>query len=182
MAGGSDIMPALDVHALAEVASAAAGLGTFAIAALALLVGARQLGTAREMEALNAYEKYHHLTLDHPDLAAGNFDITAASQDERRRYVTYVLSMLLTLERVMVLFPRDRKWRAAFEDDLLPHQRFLCAEEFLWHRESLSPLVERFIARTAQKHGWTYPHVADRTDRPSHAEIHAHELTSDRAV
>lgn len=52
-------------NSIAEAILAFASVGTLCAAISALIVAHRQIYTAREMEAMNAYEKYHHLILEY---------------------------------------------------------------------------------------------------------------------
>ena len=147
------------VGSFADIVAAAAGLGTFVIALIAVMLASRQIRTAREIEALAAYERYHHLVLEYPDLGTGDFDYLKASGPSKRRYEVFAMSVLLTIERVLALFPNDPNWRKALEDDLLLHKSFLCSPEFGSFVQNLEPAVADFVTLTAAKFCWDYPHA-----------------------
>ena len=115
------------------------------IALAGVIMAMRQLRISREMRAQDAYEAYHHLGLQYPELGTGLLDSARASELDRRRYVWFVLSMLLTVERILTLFPRDRHWRSALEDDIRTHAKLIGSTEFAPHRESLDPKVVKLI-------------------------------------
>jgi hypothetical protein len=144
-------------------AGAIASLGTLIAAIVALRMARDQIEIAKQSAALSAYENYHHFMLQYPDLSTGNFDYEAADGKERRRYAVFVLAMLLALERVMALLPKNPTWRAAFEDDLVAHKKFLCSAEFVPLIASINPIVAAFIADTATRLSWDYP--ANRSKR-----------------
>lgn len=123
----------------------AIALATTILAAMGLSIAARQIQTAREIEALNGYEKYHHLCLEYPDLACADFDHEGASAVDKQRYEVFVASMLLTIERIIVLFPRDKVWRAAFDDDIGRHAKFLGSDQFKRYRPTINPEVLELI-------------------------------------
>ena len=66
------------------------------------------------------------------------------------------MSMLLTMERVMVLRPKEPSWEVALEDDLMLHREFLCSEQFVPLAGALNRDVALFIDRTAKKYEWDY--------------------------
>jgi hypothetical protein len=155
-----------DLASVFDVIDVLANLGILAVAVYALIVATRQIAVNREqiqvdreMEAINAYEAYHHLSIEHPELCT-DFDHTNCSPAAYSSYLSYVMSMLLTIGRIMTLFPNDQEWLAAFDDDVRMHQRFLCSKEFLRHEPSLDRRVANFIAQTASKYGWRYPYSA----------------------
>lgn len=132
---------------------AGAAFGTMLIALAALGVALRQIRSSREVEAQNAYEGYHHLSLQYPRYAYGAIDVAAADGAELDAYCLYVLSMLLTVERVLTLFPHDRHWRAALIDDVSRHRALLASEKFRPHKASLDPRVARLVDQAAQASG-----------------------------
>jgi hypothetical protein len=160
-----DAAPATIVAApsLVDITSALANVGLLAIAGYALVVAVRQIQVNREqilvdreIEAINAYEAYHHLSIEHPELCT-NFDHASCTPEQYSQYISYVMSMLLTIERIMTLFPNDPQWASAFDDDLQMHSSFLCSEKFLRHEPSLDRRVAEFIVETAKRHDWRYP-------------------------
>ncbi len=142
-------------------ASILANFGLLIAAVIALFVAGKQIRVARETEAINAYEKYHHVSLEYPRLANG-FDHAASTPEEYTQYEFYVMCMLLTIERVMTLFPDDREWSAAFLDDVRRHQKFFCSNRFAQHIDSLDSKVVHFIECAARKFNWTYPYAASK--------------------
>jgi hypothetical protein len=120
------------------------------VAVLALFIAKRQIRASREIEALNAYEKHHHLCLQYPELSSGAFEYDRSSPVDQQRYVTFLLSMLLTIERILVLFPKDAGWRAAFRDDFDRHRVFLCSRDFAKYRLTVSSdviaLIDQYLA------------------------------------
>jgi len=137
-----------DIIALGTLAAAVA---TAIVAIAGLFVAMRQIRSSREVEALNAYEKYHHLCLEYPEFGTGDFDWASAEPVERRRYFVFVLSVLLTIERILVLFPRDRVWRAAFLDDLDCHERFLRSDEFVMYQPAIDKAVLRLVEESRRR-------------------------------
>lgn len=127
---------------LVEVGGPIGSLVTGLIAVVGLLLAAQQIHVSRELAAQTAYEAYHHLGLAHPTLATGNYDFQVAANDDREKYRWFVLSMLLTVERVLALFPNDRHWKAALQDDILIHHKFIASTYFGPHWESLDPRVK----------------------------------------
>ena len=140
----------------ADWISALSSLGTLIAAIAALIVAIRQIKLSKEIEAFNSYESYHRLMLEYPHLGSGQIG-SDASLVEKWQYETFVLSMLLTMERVMILRPQDPSWEIALEDDLNLHKRFLCSAEFVPLAGTLNEDVAAFIKRTAQKDHWKYP-------------------------
>ena len=132
------------------VVGAGAALGTTLVAGAALVVALRQIRSSREVEAQNAYEGYHHLSLQYPRYAYGLIDIATADAAELDAYCLYVLSMLLTVERVLTLFPGDRHWRAALIDDVSRHRALLTSDIFRRHKLSLDPQVARLVDQVTQ--------------------------------
>ena len=143
----------------AETITAYATVGMFLLALIAVVVALRQIHVMKEVEAYNAYENYHHFILQYPELGAGGFVYNTASTQERFRYITFVMSVLLTLERVMALFRNEPDWNAAFEDDLVIHREFLCSPDFGTYIGNLNPRVAQFIQKTAIKLRWDYPYM-----------------------
>lgn len=141
-----------------ETITAYATVGMLALALFAVVVALRQIHVMKEVEAYNAYENYHHFILQYSQLACGNFDFAAASHEDRFRYITLVMSMLLTVGRVMALFGSQPEWDASFEDDLNLHRNFLCSPEFGNFIGTMDAKVVRFIERTAIKLNWDYPY------------------------
>lgn len=129
-------------------------------------VNKEQIQVDRELEAINAYAAYHQMMIDNPELSTA-FNHTSCTGEAYTQYVAYVMSMLLTIERILTLFPSDPQWAAAFEDDLQLHRQFLCSAEFVPHVASLDDRVATFIDATAKKLGWTYPYRPPATP-PSH--------------
>lgn len=116
-----------------------AGAVTALIALVALFFARHQIRMSREIDALNAYEKLHHLCLQFPEFAVGYSIDAETSASKQSQYFTFVMSTLLTIERILVLFPKDPAWRAAFVDDLNRHMAFLRSDKFAPYRASLSP-------------------------------------------
>lgn len=131
-----------------------AGVVTALIALFALFFARQQIRISREIDALNAYEKHHHLCLQYPEFCSGHFFETGKSPAAQSQYFTFVMSTLLTIERILVLFPKDKAWRAAFVDDLKRHEAFLRSEMFGPRRASLSPellaLIDRHLEGRSQ--------------------------------
>lgn len=125
----------------------ATGLATAIVAIVALFIARRQIRTTHEVEALNAYEKYHHLCLQYPEYGCGAFDYERSRGLERRQYVTFALSMLLTVERILMLFPKNDLWRQSFFDDFAQHESFLRSQEFQSFEPSLQPELRELIGR-----------------------------------
>jgi hypothetical protein len=123
------------------------GAVTTLIALIALLFARHQIRISREIDALNAYEKLHHLCLQYPKFAVGYSIEAEQDASELSQYFTFVMSTLLTIERILVLFPKDQAWRAAFVDDLKRHENFLGSEKFRPYRASLSPKLLALIDR-----------------------------------
>ncbi|CAN0481388.1 unnamed protein product, partial [Phaeothamnion confervicola] len=98
-----------------------------------LLIAWRQIGVSRQVAAQNAYEAYHHVVIASPQLGRGTFDFSRAKGDDRERYRWFVLSMLLTVERILTLFPKDKQWAVALEQDIILHHRFIESEWFEPH-------------------------------------------------
>lgn len=138
-----------------ETVTAAATVLTFCVAVVALLVAMHQIRVSREIAAYDAYEEYHHFILQHPELGAGGFHYESAESDDRRRYEVFVMSMLLTAERVLALFPRSADWRAALLDDINLHLEFIASEAFQPLRACLNPKVDRLIDEALRKHRQT---------------------------
>lgn len=118
---------------------------TALFAVVGLLVALRQLRASREMNAQTAYEEYHHLVLQHSEIGVGLFNYDTASDIEKHKYRWFILSMLLTVERILTLFPRDKNWRSALEQDIVIHAPFLMSPAFAVHRESLDSRVCKLI-------------------------------------
>jgi hypothetical protein len=145
---------------VAAIVTCAAAVSALVYAHLQIVAGKQaeleNAKLAKEMDALNAYERYHELMLAHPDLAM-NFDFLNASEKEQNRYIVFVMSMMLTVERVLVLLPNDENWEPALRDDLRMHKQFLCSP--LWAHElvqCINPVVEEFIERVAEEEAWPY--------------------------
>jgi len=136
--------------------SALSSFGTLLVALAALVFALRQIRLSKELEALNSYESYHRLLLEYPSLGSGQVNLEAPSI-EKWKYETFVLSMLLTMERVMVLRPSDPSWEFALEDDLNAHKEFLSSKDFVPLMGTLHRDVAAFIKQTAKKYNWEYP-------------------------
>jgi hypothetical protein len=54
-----------------ELISTFANVVLAVIAMTALVIAGRQVRVSREMEAITAYERYHHLVMELPSLTAG---------------------------------------------------------------------------------------------------------------
>lgn len=130
---------------------AAASIVTACVATIGLILAWRQISVSREVAAQTAYEAYHHLAILHPALGAGQIDFNSVAEEDRERYRWFVLSMLLTVERILALFPNDRYWRAALEDDIRIHKTFISSESFASHLGSLDPSVIRLIQSVLNK-------------------------------
>lgn len=131
-----------------------------AVAIVGVIMAMRQIQISREMRAQDAYETYHHLGLQHADLGTGLMDPQSATEADRRRYTWFVLSMLLTVERILTLFPNDKHWRAALDDDIITHAKLISSPEFAPHRASLDPkvvkLIDGVLARLSANDGTDY--------------------------
>ncbi len=140
-----------------SLSAALTGAVTMLIAIVALFIARKQIRSTREVEALNAYEKYHHLCLLYPELGCGEFDYANSSIEERRRYITFALSMLLTVERILVLFPRNKVWRASFFDDFAQHEAFLRSSDFDEFRPTMDrgllKLIDSFLRSSTASRG-----------------------------
>jgi len=133
----------------AETISAIANVAVALFAAIALWVGWRQVLLSREMSALEAYENYHVVAVEHPEFASGRFDFEAAAPDEVERYCLFVHFVLMAGERVLRLFPNDRAWTFAVEDDVRIHRRFISSvyfEEYLAYQDPrMSVIIQRVL-------------------------------------
>lgn len=116
--------------------SEASDLAVALFACIALLVGIHQIFISREVSALSAYESYHLACLEHPDLSCGRVDWRRCGEQRRECYTTFVLFALMTGERVIKLFPRDRTWIHAVKDDIRIHRDIIASESFRSYREN----------------------------------------------
>lgn len=129
--------------------SGACNLALAIFAGIALLVGVRQAYISREVSALTAYESYHLACLQYPDLACGRVDWRRSGVQRREHYTTFVLFALMTGERVIKLFPRDKTWLHALKDDIRIHRDFISSDQFRIYRENqywrICRLIEEVI-------------------------------------
>ncbi|MEQ1882786.1 MAG: hypothetical protein ABL878_17665 [Burkholderiales bacterium] len=115
-------------------------------AGIALYVGLKQVAISREISALSAYESYHMTCINHPEFSAG-FAFDKASELEIERYRMFVLYALMTGERILNLFPKDKLWIFAIEDDVRIHQEFLSSDHFRPYRGKQDPKMSALIER-----------------------------------
>ena len=138
---------------LANLIGAIANVLIATIAGIALYIGWRQVHVSRELSALEAYENYHLVTVEHPKFAGGTIDFEKASSDERECYSCYVSYALMTGERIMSLFPRDEGWVEAIKDDIRIHRAFIASDHFTPYRENqtdrMAELIREVLAEAA---------------------------------
>ena len=135
--------------------SEASNLAIALFACVALLVGIHQVFISREVSALSAYESYHLACLEHPDFSCGRVDWRRCGEQRRECYTTFVLFALMTGERVIKLFPRDRTWIHAVKDDIRIHRDFIASEGFRPYRENqywrICRLIEEVLAEGTEE-------------------------------
>ncbi|HMG48251.1 MAG TPA: hypothetical protein VK614_12415 [Allosphingosinicella sp.] len=123
-------------------------------AATALYVGYRQIAISNEIAARSAYESYHLLCLQYPELSCGDIEYEDLGKEQLDKYTVFVLYMLMTGERVYALFPHDAGWAFALEDDVRKHRRFISSPYFAEHRSKqewlTQALIERVLAEDAK--------------------------------
>ena len=136
----------------AEWVTAGASFGTFLIALAALWLAHKQIRRTREIAAYDAYEAFHHFALQYPEFGTGVFDFATASELDRRRYEYFVMSVLLTIERVLQLFPNEASWKAAVTDDVETHLAFIVSPHFTPLRANLDGKVITLIDEIVCSH------------------------------
>jgi hypothetical protein len=151
------------VTSLADFATMGTNMALVIVAAYALFIARNQIRVSREMEAINAYEKHHHLVIEFPQFVS-NFKFDNCNAKESVQYEYFVMSMLLTIERILSLFPHDDAWRAALIDDVRRHQSFFCSERFTQVSGSLSYDVLKLINQVSIDLSWKYPYNAGSSD------------------
>ncbi len=130
---------------LGNLISAMANVVVAIIAGIALYIGWRQVHVSREISALEAYENYHLVSLDHPKFATGNIDFDKASAEHRECYSCYVSYALMTGERIMSLFPHDEGWVEAIKDDIRIHRSFIASDHFKSYRDNQTERMSELI-------------------------------------
>jgi len=116
-------------------------------AGIALYVGYRQILISNEIAARSAYESYHLLCMQHPRFSAGMVDPATCSAEEQEAYTVFVLYMLMTGERIYTLFPKDRGWLFAIEEDVRNHRRFISSPLFAKHLANQEWVTAKLIRR-----------------------------------
>ena len=113
-------------------------------AGIALFLAWRQIAISRELGALEAYENYHIICLQYPEMASGKVNFGDFDHDKLRQYEMFVLYTLMVAERIFALFPHDKEWRFSIEDDVRMHVEFIRSEHFVGH---------------LRKQGWSILHI-----------------------
>jgi hypothetical protein len=124
-------------------------LVTAAIASVAALLALWQIRSSRETSALVAYAGFHDLCLQYPELAT-DVDVASLSSIEGNRYHWFVMRLLLTIESIMNLYPRDKAWAAAVTEDLACHRSYLSSADFDRHLPKLDRKLAALIMKTCR--------------------------------
>ena len=136
---------AVTLDKVAAIVGGFSELGILIAALIGFIFALRQIRVSREIAAQDAYEAYHHFGFQYPHLSSGGFDFAAANRDDRNQYHWFVMSMLLTVEKIITLFPNDKAWRNAVEDDIAHHIEYLESNHFQTNRASLDGRVLNII-------------------------------------
>jgi hypothetical protein len=131
-------------------------------AGAALVIGWRQVRISRELSALEAYEHYHLLCLQHPKFSGGAFGFEACSAQDRDSYCTFVLFALMTGERILNIFPRNESWRESIRDDIRIHRRLIRSTHFEAYKRNqvrpMSDLIDEVLAEPEEPPSLSAPH------------------------
>jgi hypothetical protein len=152
----------------ADWISAVSNLIVAAAAAAALYIGWRQVTISREISALEAYEDYHRLCIEYPEFSDGA-DVDELSEIDKKRYVSFVLFVMMTGERVYSLFPNDDSWCDSLRDDFRTHRHLLEHEVFSTFRRQkwlTGALLESVLAEPPVMQGVTDKPRADAPAPP----------------
>jgi hypothetical protein len=135
------------------IAGSVANIVVAAIAALALFLAWRQIGVSRELSALEAYENYHSMCLQHSEFSSGKVDFASFDAAKRQQYQVYVLYTLMMDERIFALFPKDAGWIFSIKDDIEMHWEYIASPYFSDHLANqqwkILPLIQEVLAEKA---------------------------------
>jgi hypothetical protein len=99
-------------------------------AAVALYIGWRQIKISRELSAIAAYENHLALCLQYPRYSTGQIRFEDLSVEDLDGYIVFVHYVLTTGERIYSIFPNDKGWALAIEQDIRLHRRFIASKHF----------------------------------------------------
>lgn len=135
-----------DWNATGAMLSGVGTIITAAIAVTAVLFAWRQV---RELNRLNAEDKYldyHWIAFNNPQFSSPSYASIKSDITLYEKYHWFVTGMLMCAERVVSVFPNDLSWRSAIADDINRHREIIVSPEFKRTLDSFYPYMRRFIA------------------------------------
>jgi hypothetical protein len=115
------------------------------VAVFALLIASRQIYAARRLNAEDAYLEFHKTCLAHPPYAEPDYQFIFSSRDRLVGYKWFIFGMLMAVERILLLIPRDPTWRKAVLDDMERHADYLCSRDFADSVPNFSPDMQKLL-------------------------------------
>ena len=99
---------------------------------------------AQVAHARQVYISYSQLTIQYPELSEPEYDKLKSSPIELVRYKNFVTHMLFAYDEILSTI-HDAEWLASFQNDLLPHVKYLCEENAANFYEQFYPKMRTLL-------------------------------------